>query len=71
MSAEYTAEEQLAWDAYFAAALPLAKEQAVATQNKVTNLWENVIADAANLADNMIVERRKRVPKPEYYVGGL
>ncbi len=69
MSDKYSDDEQKAWDVYFSAALPLAKAEGEATGNNVAGSWTEVLKQAANIADNMIDERRKRKPVPEYHLG--
>ncbi|MFJ7141261.1 hypothetical protein [Pseudomonas protegens] len=65
MADKYTDEEQQAWDLYFSAALPLAKAEGAASGNNVAGSWDQVIKQAAGIADNMIEERRIRKPSPE------
>ncbi|WP_457265752.1 hypothetical protein [Pseudomonas sp. P5_C3] len=69
MADKYTDEEQQAWDHYFSAALPLAKAEGAAAGSQVDGSWAEVLKQAAGIADNMIEERRKRKPLPEYHIG--
>ncbi|VVM51415.1 hypothetical protein PS663_00807 [Pseudomonas fluorescens] len=67
MSISNETEERRAWDLYFAAALPLAKAEGIATGSKAANSWPAVIQQAACLADNMLEERRARNPNPDHF----
>lgn len=71
MSKQYGAEEQSAWDLFFAAALPLAKAEGAAAGNNVAGSWAAVIKQAAGIADQMIEERRTTRRDPDPFTGKL
>ena len=62
---KFSDDEQGAWDVYFAAALPLAKAEGLATGTNIDGSWAEVIKQEGSIADNMIEERRVRKPSPQ------
>jgi hypothetical protein len=56
--------EQSAWDLYFCAALPVAKENGLPTGKGLDAQWVEAARLAATIADVMIQERRLREPNP-------
>ncbi|EUB84892.1 hypothetical protein [Pseudomonas sp. GM30] len=55
-----TETELQAWDIYFAAALPLAKEKADASGLSENKSWDKLLKVASEVADDMLKARRLR-----------
>ncbi|WP_226506165.1 hypothetical protein [Pseudomonas sp. MWU16-30317] len=53
--------EKVAWDTYMSAALATAKSNGLPTGKGLDDQWLEAVELASQIADMMIVERRKRV----------
>lgn len=61
MSNKLRSEDEVqAWDRYYAAAIPLGREFASAGNHH--DFLDKVVKHAADIADRMVIERRKRDP---------
>lgn len=54
-------DEKVAWDTYMSAALATAKSNGLPTGKGLDDQWLQAVELAAQIADKIIVERRKRV----------
>lgn len=64
MDSSLHSNEQSAWDLYFCAALPVAKENGLPTGKGLDAQWVEAARLAAAIADVMLKERRLRDLNP-------
>lgn len=60
MTSRLNEGEKVAWDTYFAAGLSTAKSNGLPTSKGLDDQWIEAVELAAEIADKMMVERRKR-----------
>ena len=64
MTSKFSGSELVAWDSYFTAALATAKSNGLPTSKGLDDQWLQAVELAAQIADMMIMERRKRMEAP-------